>query len=66
MDCLPLALAINGLDGLYGQTLLRLQHLPRFRDIISTVTLLEIMQGSSGLQKKNLGSENLDWAGELD
>jgi hypothetical protein len=42
MDHLPLALAINGLDGLYGQTLLHSQHLPRFRDIISTITLLEI------------------------
>ncbi|RXW11550.1 hypothetical protein EST38_g14305, partial [Candolleomyces aberdarensis] len=41
MDCLPLTLEMNGLDGLYAQTLSRSQHLPCFRDIMSTIALLE-------------------------
>ncbi|RXW19549.1 hypothetical protein EST38_g6307 [Candolleomyces aberdarensis] len=40
MERLPLALKKNGLDGLYAQTLARSQHLPHFRNIISTVALL--------------------------
>ncbi|KAJ2931896.1 hypothetical protein H1R20_g5193, partial [Candolleomyces eurysporus] len=40
MDRLPLSLEINGLDGLYAQTLARSQHHPYFRDIISTIALL--------------------------
>ncbi|KAJ2925365.1 hypothetical protein H1R20_g11668, partial [Candolleomyces eurysporus] len=40
MDRLPLALGMNGLDGLYAQTLARSQHLPHFRNIISTIALL--------------------------
>ncbi|RXW15207.1 hypothetical protein EST38_g10650 [Candolleomyces aberdarensis] len=40
MDRLPLALEMNGLDGLYAQTLARSQHLPHFRNIISTLALL--------------------------
>ncbi|RXW16185.1 hypothetical protein EST38_g9668 [Candolleomyces aberdarensis] len=39
MDRLPLA-EMNGLDNLYAQTLARSQHLPHFRNIISTVALL--------------------------
>ncbi|RXW14868.1 hypothetical protein EST38_g10993 [Candolleomyces aberdarensis] len=40
MDRLPLALEMNpGLDGLYTQTLARVEHLPYFMDIISTITL---------------------------
>jgi hypothetical protein len=30
MDCLPLTQEMNDLDGLYFQTLTRLQHLPHF------------------------------------
>ncbi|RXW12986.1 hypothetical protein EST38_g12867 [Candolleomyces aberdarensis] len=41
MDRLPLALEMNGLDGLYAQTLARSQHLPYFRNIISSIALLE-------------------------
>ncbi|RXW24569.1 hypothetical protein EST38_g1301 [Candolleomyces aberdarensis] len=40
MDRLPLTLRMNGLDDLYTQALTRSQHLPHFRDIISTVALL--------------------------
>ncbi|RXW15525.1 hypothetical protein EST38_g10324 [Candolleomyces aberdarensis] len=40
MDRLPLALEMNGLDGLYAQTLARSQHLPHFRNIVSTIALL--------------------------
>ncbi|RXW16343.1 hypothetical protein EST38_g9515 [Candolleomyces aberdarensis] len=40
MDRLPLTLEMNGLDGLYTQTLARSEHLPHFRNIISTVALL--------------------------
>ncbi|KAJ2930714.1 hypothetical protein H1R20_g6382, partial [Candolleomyces eurysporus] len=40
MDRLPLTLEMNGLDGLYAQTLARSQHLPHFHDIISTITVL--------------------------
>ncbi|RXW15208.1 hypothetical protein EST38_g10652 [Candolleomyces aberdarensis] len=40
MDRLPLALKMNGLDGMYAQTLARAQHLPHFHNIISTVALL--------------------------
>ncbi|RXW15224.1 hypothetical protein EST38_g10636 [Candolleomyces aberdarensis] len=40
MDRLPLALDMNpGLDGLYMQTLARVEHLPHFMDVISTITL---------------------------
>lgn len=35
-----LTLRMNGLDDLYKQTLTRSQHLPYFRDIISTIALL--------------------------
>ncbi|KAJ2924689.1 hypothetical protein H1R20_g12408, partial [Candolleomyces eurysporus] len=39
MDRLPLALDMNpGLDDLYMQTLARVEHLPHFMDIISTIT----------------------------
>ncbi|KAJ2934206.1 hypothetical protein H1R20_g2913, partial [Candolleomyces eurysporus] len=41
MDRLPLALEMNGLDGLYARTLARSQHLPHFQNIISTIALLE-------------------------
>ncbi|RXW17165.1 hypothetical protein EST38_g8689 [Candolleomyces aberdarensis] len=41
MDRLPLALEMNGLDGLYAQTLARSQKLPHFRNIISTIVLLD-------------------------
>ncbi|RXW13343.1 hypothetical protein EST38_g12509 [Candolleomyces aberdarensis] len=40
MSRLPLALEMNGLDGLYAQTLARSQHLPHFHNIISTIALL--------------------------
>jgi hypothetical protein len=40
MDRLPLALKMNGLDGLYTQTLTRSQHLPHFHTIISVIALL--------------------------
>ncbi|KAF5331913.1 hypothetical protein D9611_008914 [Ephemerocybe angulata] len=41
MDRLPFALNINpGLDGLYGQTLSRAEHLPHFSHIIWTIALL--------------------------
>ncbi|KAJ2935674.1 hypothetical protein H1R20_g1420, partial [Candolleomyces eurysporus] len=40
MDRLPLTLEMNGLDGLYTQTLARSQNLPHFRNIISTIALL--------------------------
>ncbi|RXW16798.1 hypothetical protein EST38_g9057 [Candolleomyces aberdarensis] len=40
MDRLPLSLEMNGLDGLYAQTLARSQHHPYFRDLISTIVLL--------------------------
>ncbi|KAJ2924697.1 hypothetical protein H1R20_g12406, partial [Candolleomyces eurysporus] len=40
MDRLPLALEMNpGLDGLYTQTLARVEHFPHFMDVISTITL---------------------------
>ncbi|KAJ2925438.1 hypothetical protein H1R20_g11655, partial [Candolleomyces eurysporus] len=41
MDRLPLALEINGLDSLYARKLARSQHLPHFRNIVSTVALLQ-------------------------
>ncbi|RXW11485.1 hypothetical protein EST38_g14370 [Candolleomyces aberdarensis] len=41
MDRLPLTLEVTGLDGLYAQTLARSQHLPHFRNIISTIALLK-------------------------
>jgi hypothetical protein len=41
MERLPLTLGLNGLDGLYSQTLTRSQHLPHFRIIISTLALLQ-------------------------
>ncbi|RXW11614.1 hypothetical protein EST38_g14241 [Candolleomyces aberdarensis] len=41
MERLPLTLEMNGLDGLYTQTLTRSDHLPHFRNIISAVALLE-------------------------
>jgi hypothetical protein len=41
MERLPLALRLNGLDGLYSQTLAHLQHLPHFSKIISTIALLK-------------------------
>jgi hypothetical protein len=40
MERLPLTLQLNGLDPLYAQTLIRSQHLPYFREIISTIALL--------------------------
>ncbi|KAJ2916681.1 hypothetical protein MD484_g3741, partial [Candolleomyces efflorescens] len=40
MERLPLTLELNGLDGLYSQTLQRSQYLPHFRSIISTIVLL--------------------------
>ncbi|KAJ2927392.1 hypothetical protein H1R20_g9701, partial [Candolleomyces eurysporus] len=39
MDRLPLTLGMNGLDGIYAQTLARSRHLPHFRDIISVIAL---------------------------
>ncbi|RXW14861.1 hypothetical protein EST38_g10991 [Candolleomyces aberdarensis] len=40
MERLPLALDMNpGLDGLYMQTLARVEHLPHFLGVISTITL---------------------------
>ncbi|KAJ2932316.1 hypothetical protein H1R20_g4785, partial [Candolleomyces eurysporus] len=41
MDRLPLTLEMNGLDGLYAQTLARSQNLPHFCNIISTTALLK-------------------------
>ncbi|RXW23270.1 hypothetical protein EST38_g2582 [Candolleomyces aberdarensis] len=41
MDRLPLAIEMNGLDSLYIQTLTRSQHLPHFRNIISTIALVD-------------------------
>ncbi|RXW12887.1 hypothetical protein EST38_g12966 [Candolleomyces aberdarensis] len=41
MDRLPLTLEMNGLDGLYAQALARSQHLAHFREIISTIALLQ-------------------------
>jgi hypothetical protein len=41
MERLPLTLGMNGLDGLYSQTLAHSQHLPHFTKIISTIALLE-------------------------
>jgi hypothetical protein len=41
MERLPLTLGMNGLDGLYSQTLAHSQHLPHFRTIVSTIALLE-------------------------
>jgi hypothetical protein len=41
MERLPLTLEMNGLDGLYSQTLAHSQHLPHFSKIISTIALLE-------------------------
>ncbi|KAJ2922904.1 hypothetical protein H1R20_g14162, partial [Candolleomyces eurysporus] len=40
MARLPLTLEMNGLDGLYQQTLARSQHVPHFHDVISTIALL--------------------------
>ncbi|RXW22726.1 hypothetical protein EST38_g3128 [Candolleomyces aberdarensis] len=40
MERLPRTLQMNGLDSLYIQTLSRSQHLPHFRNIISTIALL--------------------------
>ncbi|RXW11774.1 hypothetical protein EST38_g14081 [Candolleomyces aberdarensis] len=40
MERLPLTLEMNGLDGLYAQTLARSEHFPHFSNIISTITLL--------------------------
>ena len=42
MERLPLTLGMNGLDGLYSQTLAHSQHLPHFYDIISTIALLRL------------------------
>jgi hypothetical protein len=42
MERLPLTLEMNGLDGLYSQTLARSQHLPHFHNIISTITRLRL------------------------
>jgi hypothetical protein len=41
MERLPQTLMMNGLDGLYSQTLARSQHLPHFHNIISTIALLK-------------------------
>jgi hypothetical protein len=41
MERLPLTLEMNGLDGLYSQTLARSQRLPHFHNIISTIALLK-------------------------
>jgi hypothetical protein len=41
MERLPLTLGMNGLDGLYSQTLAHSQHLPHFSKIISTIALLK-------------------------
>ncbi|RXW18579.1 hypothetical protein EST38_g7271, partial [Candolleomyces aberdarensis] len=50
MDRLPLALEMNpGLDGLYMQTLARVEHLPHFMDIISTITLSDDSYSISSL-----------------
>jgi hypothetical protein len=40
MERLPLTLEMNGLDGLYSQTLAHSQHLPHFSKIISTIALV--------------------------
>ncbi|KAJ2924227.1 hypothetical protein H1R20_g12858, partial [Candolleomyces eurysporus] len=40
MERLPLTLEMNGLDGLYAQELARSEHLPHFRNIISTIALI--------------------------
>ncbi|RXW22711.1 hypothetical protein EST38_g3129 [Candolleomyces aberdarensis] len=40
MERLPRTLQMNGLDSLYIQTISRSQHLPHFRNIISTIVLL--------------------------
>ncbi|RXW11843.1 hypothetical protein EST38_g14012 [Candolleomyces aberdarensis] len=48
MDRLPLTLEMNGLDGLYVQALARSQHLTHFREIISTIALLEDHSRVSG------------------
>ncbi|RXW18222.1 hypothetical protein EST38_g7631 [Candolleomyces aberdarensis] len=40
MERLPMTLEMNGLDALYAQTLARSQHLPNFREIVSTIALL--------------------------
>ncbi|KAJ2923750.1 hypothetical protein H1R20_g13346, partial [Candolleomyces eurysporus] len=42
MERLPLTLEMNGLDDLYAQTLARSEHLPHFRNIISTIALLNM------------------------
>ncbi|KAJ2935724.1 hypothetical protein H1R20_g1370, partial [Candolleomyces eurysporus] len=42
MERLPLTLSMNGLDGLYAQTLARSQHLPHFQNIISIIARLEL------------------------
>jgi hypothetical protein len=39
MERLPLTLEMNGLDGLYSQTLAQSQHLPHFHNIISAIAL---------------------------
>jgi hypothetical protein len=49
MERLPLTLKINGLDSLYAQTLARSQHLPYFREIISTIALLIYPLSIAGL-----------------
>ncbi|KAJ2924988.1 hypothetical protein H1R20_g12090, partial [Candolleomyces eurysporus] len=41
MERLPVTLDMNGLDGLYTQTLARSQHLPHFHSIISTIALFQ-------------------------
>jgi hypothetical protein len=41
MERLPQTLRMNGLDGLYAQTLARSQHLSHFHNIISTIALLK-------------------------
>ncbi|RXW13723.1 hypothetical protein EST38_g12130 [Candolleomyces aberdarensis] len=40
MERLPRTLQMNSLDSMYTQTLTRSQHLPHFRNIISTIALL--------------------------
>jgi hypothetical protein len=39
MERLPLTLGMNGLDGLYSQTLAHSQHLPHFHNVLSTIAL---------------------------
>ncbi|RXW19435.1 hypothetical protein EST38_g6423 [Candolleomyces aberdarensis] len=41
MERLPLTLNMNGLDGLYTRTLALSQHIPHFRNVISTIALLK-------------------------